>query len=272
VKIFISADIEGVAGVVTSLQGQPGNVEYERARRLMTEEVNAAIAGAFEGGATEVVVNDSHGPMINLLPELLDSRAELILGRPKPTYMCAGLDGSFDAVFFTGYHSGAGQHGVLSHTVNGFAFLGIRVNGIDCAEATLYGAYAGSLGVPVALLTGDDRLEAQCLKLFPGASMARVKTALSQRAARALSPANAQGLIRESAAKAVRNVKGCTPYVIPGPYRLELDVSSVTLADLAAGLPVAERVAPRTVAFTAETMAGVVGWVGAIGAMSALLR
>jgi D-amino peptidase len=272
VKIFISADIEGVAGVVTSLQGQPGNVEYERARRLMTEEVNAAVAGAFEGGATEVVVNDSHGPMVNLLPDLLDRRAELILGRPKPTYMCAGLDAGFDAVFFTGYHSGAGQHGVLSHTVNGFAFLGIRVNGIDCAEATLYGAYAGSLGVPVALLTGDDRLEAQCLKLFPGATMARVKTALSQRAARALSPANAHELIRTSAARAVRNVRACTPYVIPGPYRLELDLSSVTLADLAAGIPVSERVSPRTVAFRAETMEGVVGWVGAIGAMSAVLR
>lgn len=269
-KIFISADIEGVAGVVTTQQGQPGNVEYERARKLMTEEVNAAIAGAFDGGATEVVVNDSHGPMINLLPDLLDPRADLILGRPKPAYMCAGLDSSFDAAFFTGYHSGAGRHGVLSHTVNGFAFLGIRVNGIDCAEATLYGAYAGSLGVPVTLLTGDDQLEAQCAPLFPGVTMARVKTALSQRAARALSPQNARALIRSAAAKAM--AAKATPYTIPGPYRLELDLSSVTLADLAGGIPVATRVSPRTVAFTADTMADTIGWVGAIGAMSALLR
>jgi D-amino peptidase len=271
-KIFISADIEGVAGVVTTQQGQPGNVEYERARRLMTEEVSAAVDGAFAGGATEVVVNDSHGPMINLIPELLDPRADLILGRPKPTYMCAGLDASFAGVFFTGYHAGAGQHGILSHTVNGFAFYGIRVNGIDCAEATLYGAYAGSLGVPVVLLSGDDRLQAQCGPLFPGAEVAVVKTALAQRAARALSPANARGLIRDSAERAVRNLGKCRPYVIPGPYRLELDLSSVTLADLAAGIPVAERVAPRTVAFTAASMEGVVGWIGAIGAMSALLR
>src|ERR1700709_2551768 len=116
-KIYISADIEGVAGVVTTLQGTPGNLEYERARRLMTEEVSAAIDGAFAGGATEIVVNDSHGPMVNLIPELLDPRAELIIGRPKPMNMCAGLAAGFDAVFFTGYHSGAGRHGVLSHTV-----------------------------------------------------------------------------------------------------------------------------------------------------------
>ncbi len=271
-KIFISADIEGVAGVVTPQQGTPGNTEYERARRLMTEEVNAAIVGAFEGGATEVLVNDSHGPMTNLLPELLDPRAEVILGRPKPTYMCAGLDASYAGVFFTGYHAGAGRNGILSHTVNGFAFSAIRVNGIDCAEATLYGAYSGSLGVPVLLLTGDDQLKAQCAPLFPGAEMAVVKTALSQRAARALSPANARAAIQAAAARAVRNAGGCRPYVIPGPHRLELDLSSVTLADLVSGIPVSERVAPRTVAFAANDMAGVVGWIGAVGAMSALLR
>jgi D-amino peptidase len=168
-KIFVSADIEGVAGVVSPLQGQPGNGEYERARRLMTEEANAAIAGAFAGGATYVLVNDSHGPMTNLLPDLLDARAELLLGRPKPMNMFCGLEADFAGVFCTGYHSGAGQHGVLSHTVNGFAFAAIRVNGIDCAEATLYGAYAGSLGVPLLLLTGDDRMKAQCAPLFPGA-------------------------------------------------------------------------------------------------------
>ena len=94
-KIYISADIEGVAGVVSPQQGQPGNPEYERARRLMTEEVSAAIDGAFAGGATEVLVNDSHGPMTNIIPELLDPRAELILGKPKAANMCAGLDASF---------------------------------------------------------------------------------------------------------------------------------------------------------------------------------
>jgi len=271
-KIFISADIEGVAGVVIPAHGQQGNPEYERARRLMTIEVNAAIAGAFDGGATYVLVNDSHGPQINLLPDQLDARAEVILGRPKPGGMCAGLDDSFDGVFFTGYHSGAGRNGVLAHTINGFAFLGIRVNGIDCAEATLYGAYAGSLGVPVALLSGDDELMAQCGPLFPAAQQVLVKHALGARAARSIAPERACQLLRHSAADAVRGLAACTLYQIPAPYRLEIDVTSVTLADQSALIPVAERVAPRTVAFQAETMQDVLGWIQTISMLSSFLR
>ena len=271
-KIYISADIEGVAGIVIPAHGQPGNVEYERARRLMTLEVNAAIAGAFDGGAAEVLVNDSHGPQMNLLPDLLDPRAEALLGRPKPAGMCAGLDAGFDGVFLTGYHAGAGQHGVLSHTINGFAFWAIRVNGIDCAEATLYGAYAGSLGVPVALLTGDDRLMAQCAPMFPQARTVLVKHAIGQRAARSLSPERACDAIRAGAAAAVRNLAACRPAEIAPPYRLEIDLTSVTLADLASLIPVAARTGPRTVAFDAATMFDVLGWINTISAMSAMLR
>ena len=271
-KIFISADIEGVAGVVHPAQGQPGNPEYERARRLMTDEVSAAVAGAFDGGATSVLVNDSHGPQTNLLPELLDPRAELLLGRPKLAGMCAGLDGSFDAVFFTGYHSGAGRHGVLSHTVNGFAFAAIRVNGIDCAEATLFGAYAADLGVPVALLTGDDQLMAQCAARFAGAQTVVVKHAVGHRAARALSPPRACAAIREGAATALRNLAECRPTPIEGPYRLELDLNTVGIADLAAIIPASERVGPRTVAFAATRLGDVVGWINTVSILSASLR
>jgi D-amino peptidase len=271
-KIFISADIEGVAGVVTPLQGQPGNAEYERARRLMTEEVSAAIDGAFEGGADAVLVNDAHGPSTNLLPDLLDARAELIQGRPKPLNMFCGLERDYGGVFCTGYHAGAGQYGVLSHTVTSFAFAAIRVNGIDCAEATLYGAYAGELGVPVLLLTGDDRLAEQCAPHFPGVKVAVVKHAIGHRAARALSPELARARIRAAAAAAVRGAASCQPFVIPGPYRLELDLSTVAMADLAAAIPAAERIAPRSVAFAAASMAAVVGWVNTVSAMSATLR
>lgn len=271
-KIFISADIEGVAGVVTPAHGQPGNPEYERARRLMTDEVSAAVAGAFDGGATEVVVNDSHGPQLNLLPETLDPRCDLVLGRPKPGNMCAGLDGTFDAAFFTGFHAGAGQNGVLSHTINGFAFAAIRVNGIDCAEATLYGAYAGSLGVPVALLTGDDRLMAQCGPMFPGAARAVVKTALGQRAARSMSPARACAAIRAAAAAALANLSGCAPVTIVAPYRLEIDLAAVAIADLAEIIPTAVRIGPRSVAFDATSMRDVLGWINTISAASASLR
>ena len=271
-KIFISADIEGVAGVVDPSQGQPGNIEYERARRLMTDEVSAAVAGAFDAGATSVLVNDSHGPQTNLLPDVLDPRAELLLGRPKQGGMCAGLDATFDAAFFTGYHSGAGQHGILSHTINGFAFAAIRLNGTDCAEATLYGAYAASHGVPVALLTGDDQLMAQCATSFPGAQTIVVKHAISHRAARALSPKSACAAIRDGAAAALRSLETCRPMPIAGFYRLELDLNTVGIADLAAIIPVAERVGPRTVAFAATQIADVLGWINTVSALAVSLR
>jgi hypothetical protein len=168
-RIYISSDIEGVAGVVDGEQGRPGNGEHERARRLMTQEVNAAIAGAFEGGATEILVNDSHGPMRNLLIEDIDPRARLISGKPKPVSMMEGLSPDHAGVFALGYHARAGAHGILAHTINGFAFARITVNGTDFGESGLYGAYAGELGVPVVLLSGDDCLKAEVSPLFPGA-------------------------------------------------------------------------------------------------------
>lgn len=271
-KIFISADIEGVAGVVTPQQGQPGNPEYERARRLMTQEVNAAIAGAFDGGATAVLVNDSHGPMVNLIPEELDPRAELIIGRPKPMSMAAGLDAGFQGVFFTGYHAGAGHNGVLSHTVSGFAFQALRANGIDCAEATLYGAYAGLLGVPVLLLSGDNELAAQCGPQFPAAEMVVVKQALGQRAARALSPETARKAIRTGAKNAVTGAKNRPVFTIPGPLRLEADLASVAMADLCGTIPVAIRLSPRTVAFDCADIAVAINWIAVMAQLCGTLR
>ena len=271
-KIYVSADIEGVAGVVAPQQCQPGNPDYERARRLMTEEANAAIEGAFSGGASEVLVNDAHGPMMNLLPEALDPRAELILGKPKPANMAAGLTEAFAGMMCVGYHAGAGRQGVLSHTTNGSAFRAIRLNGQDCAEATLYGAYAGSLGVPVILLSGDDALAAQCGNLFPGAQTVVVKQALGQRAARARAPATVRDRLRQAAEAAVRAAPGIAPFRIPGPYRLDVELAGVALADLAAVIPVAERTGPTAVAFQAGTMAAVLGWVNTLSALSSFLR
>ncbi len=271
-KIYISADIEGIAGVVTPQHGQPGNPEYERARRLMTEEVNAAIAGAFDGGATEVLVNDGHGPMVNLLPELLDERAELLLGKPKPCNMFADLTSEHAGVMCVGYHAGASRPGVLAHTVFGFAFREIRLNGRPCSEATLYGAYAGSLGVPVILISGDDVTAEECGGLFPGASAVVVKWALGARAARALSPARARSQLRQAAAQAVAGASAVAPFRILGPYRLEVDFNSPVLADLAAIIPVAERIGPTTVSFAAKAMPEVLGWVNTLSALSATLR
>ena len=167
-KIFISMDIEGVAGVVLPIHGEPGNLEYEDARRLMTEEANAAVAGAFEGGATEVLVNDSHGPMVNLLPEMLDPRADLTRGNIKMMSMFEGLDPSYAGALCVGYHAPGADHGVLAHTVSSHAFAEVFLNGARASEAMFFGAYGGAMGVPVIMLSGDDVTEQSCGSLFPG--------------------------------------------------------------------------------------------------------
>jgi D-amino peptidase len=271
-KIFISADMDGCAGVAVPRQCDMDNPDYELARRLMTDEVNAAISGAFDAGATEVLVNDSHSQQINLLPDRMDKRAELILGRPKRGGMFAGIDADYAGAMCIGYHAGASRHGVLAHTVDGAVYAAIRVNGIDCAEATLYGGYAGSMGVPVILLAGDDQLKEQCEPQFPGVRCVVVKKALGNRAARSLAPEVACSRIRAAAEDAVRNRASIKPLVIPGPYRVEMDLMGPVLADVVMNIPMAERVRPCTVALPADTMAGVIGWVGVVNAMSATLK
>lgn len=271
-KVYISADIEGIAGVVTPQQGQPGNADYERARRLMTEEVNAAIAGAFEGGATEVLVNDSHGPMTNIVPELLDARADLILGKPKPFNMAAGLSRGFDALFLVGHHAGASGFGVLAHTTNSFAFREVRLAGRALGEPGIYGAYAGQLGVPVALVTGDDRLVAEAAELFPHAAAVCVKTALGNRAARQISVERARAAIAEGAKRALRDLRVLRPFTIEGPFVAEFVMNSPALADQGAVLPPARRQDATTLAFACADAAEAVGWMTALSAMSAVLR
>ena len=271
-KIFISADIEGVAGVVLPLHGQPGNIEYEHARRLMTEEANAAIEGAFAGGAVEVLVNDSHGPMTNILPDRLDPRAELIRGAIKPGGMFAGLDDSYSGAMCLGYHAAAAEHGVLGHTTSSLAFTAIRLNGMAASEAMFYGAYAGAMGVPVILLSGDDVTARTCGGLFPEAEFVSVKTALGQRAARAVSPHTARALIREAAERAVRAVGAVQPYRVQEPCDVVFDLTSVTLADICATIPVAIRYAPLTVGFKAETIADAIRWMRVCAMLAGHLR
>jgi D-amino peptidase len=271
-KIFISADIEGVAGVVLPMQGEPGNVEYESARRLMTEEANAAIEGALAGGAVEVLVNDSHGPMTNILPDLLDPRAELIRGAIKPGGMFAGLDDSYSGAMCLGYHAAAGEYGVLAHTTSTAAFTAIRLNGVAASEAMFYGAYAGAMGVPVILISGDDVTARTCGGLFPGAAFVQVKTALGQRAARAVSPLTARSLIRAAAERAVRAVGTAKPYRVAEPCDVVFDLTSVTLADICATIPASIRYAPLTVGFKAETILDAIRWMRVCSMLASQLR
>ncbi|MEN3931372.1 M55 family metallopeptidase [Microvirga sp. W0021] len=271
-KVYISADIEGCAGVVIPEQTRPGNPEYERARRLMTEEVNAAIDGALRKGATEILVNDAHGPMVNLIPELLNPEAHFILGKPKPLNMFEGLDASFDAVFCIGFHTRASSYGVLAHTTNGFAFKDIALNGVSYGEAGLYGAYAGSIGVPVVLMSGDDLCLAENSILFPQAVMVETKKAIGNRAAANLPLEVARNAIRDGAIRALSDLGAMTPFVLQPPFELALTMSSPALADLTAIIPGAKRKDALTVIFNTESIEDAIRWVNTVSALSSFLR
>lgn len=236
-------DIEGVAGVTGGEQtGRDGGSDYERARRLMTAEANAAVAGAFEAGATYVAVCDSHGRARNLYPDEMDSRARLIQG-VKPWRMVEGLDGTFSAALFCGYHARAGAPGVLSHTHSGASVHRVHVNGVEVGETGMNGYFAGHHGVPVALLAGDDRACAEAEALFPGVVTATTKRAITRYSAESLSPAESCRSIREAAAEAVRRSarKEIAPVAAGAPVRLHVEFHDAGQADAAALMPGSER-------------------------------
>lgn len=250
-NVYVSIDMEGVAGLAHLQQVTRGSIDYPMARELMTGEANAAIVGAFDAGATSVLVNDSHGTMFNLLPERLDSRAELVVGSPKAWSMMQGLGAGFDVCLFVAYHARAGtEAAVLDHTYSGRLLLDVRVNGEPWTEADLNAALAGTFGVPVGLVTGDDKCCAQAARI-PGVRTVAVKQGYGRNAARSLHPSVARGRIREAAEAAVRaaDAGALGPWLPPGPYALEADVSTTGAADLCALAPGVMRTGPRTLRF-----------------------
>ena len=265
-KVLISADMEGTAGIVdrahtaipdrAATSGMQHNAaEYDWARRLMTEEVNAAIAGAFEGGATEVWVSDAHGSMRNLLPLALHREAKYVSGSPKALCMLEGLDETFGAVMFTGYHGSAGTSAsVLAHTYIGI-IQDVRLNGVSMGEYGINAAVAGHFGVPVALVTGDNTVVAQAHGLLgPDVVGVEVKRAVGTHAAVHLHPEKAREAIRAGAMEAIRRAPRLRPYRVPLPLRFEVDIVSRDLADLASLLPGVTRVRPRSVAYESPDM------------------
>lgn len=278
-KILISVDIEGVAGVFHPEQTRAGNTEYERARRLMTAEANAAIRGAFAGGATSVLVNDSHGGFRNLLPDELDPRARAVLGKPRVLGMMGGLEdeegGRCDGVFMIGYHGKSQSRGVLAHTINNFAFARIWLNDIELGEAGLYGSLAAERGVPVLLASGDDVFAAETQPVFPHARFVVTKTAHGHASGVSLSPAVACAAI-EAAAREVLLQAGPDqrqPREIgKPPFACRLQTQSPGMADLFAVLPGLERLDGVTVAFSKSSVEDVVRTLNSLSAMSAMLR
>ena len=174
-KIFISADIEGVCGVFHTRQTGENSSEYERAKKLLTEEVNAAIEGALEAGAEEILVNDSHGSMRNIILEDLNPAARLISGFPKPLVMMEGIDNSFDGALLIGYHAMSRTRGILAHTINGFTFHSIKMNGVAYGETEINAALAAHFHVPVIMASGDDYLGEEISDFSHGLNLLRSK-------------------------------------------------------------------------------------------------
>lgn len=245
-KIFISSDMEGTAGVVDWDQCRPGRHDYEHYRALLQDEVNAAIDGANRaGGPHEFLVNDSHGRMANLRPEQLHGEASYLSGHHKPLYMMQGLDESFDAVFFVSYHgSASGSPATLSHTYNPAAIAEVRLNGALAGESGINSLVAHSLSVPVVLVTGDQTTASELRPFWPEARAAVVKQSVSRFAAESLHPARATRLIEETAREAITALResGSAPAArIETPSVLTVRLRNPDLAEMATWL---ERVEP----------------------------
>ena len=243
-RVFVSVDMEGVAGVATLDQILRGGSGYPRAQELMTAEANAAIRGAFAGGAEEVVVNDSHGTMDNLLHDRLDPRAQVVVGAPRASCMVQGISRADALAVFVGYHAGAGSHGVLSHTFS-TNFTELRVNGTAMTEAEVNGLYAGWLGVPVGVLTGDEVICQVAEKAFAGIATVPVKSAHGMAAATSVHPRVACERIEQAVEDAVRS-PGVAPLAVPDVLSLEVDFTTPLAADFAATVPGSRRVTGRT--------------------------
>jgi D-amino peptidase len=253
-QVYVSVDMEGVAGVVHTDQTRRTGHDYERARRWMTAEASAAVAGAFDAGATAVLVNDAHGDMRNLVLEDLDPRAELISGSLKPLSMVAGVGPALGCALFVGYHAGAGSRaGILDHTYVGLVVARCRVGGRDWNETAINAAVCGAAGVPVALVTGDATCCAQAREHLGEVETVVVKEAVGRYAARALHPEQACARIRAGAARAVgRAAAGeLRPFTPPAPLDLEVDFVNAGCADAAELVPGTRRTGGATCAYRA---------------------
>ena len=248
----MSADMEGVSGVVDAEDVQPPGRDYERSRVLMTEDVNAAVRGAYAAGATDVLVNDAHGPMRNLLPDLLDPRARLIKGRPKPMGMIEGLTPEYDAALCVGYHARAGILGVLSHSFMGHEIEDIWLDDQLTGEIGLFHAAAAAYGVPLALLTGDDTACDEMKSWDPAVATVPVKYAKDRFAAELVPLSEARAAIESTATESLRNLP--KPDRPTTPRTLTVRWQSASVASHLTAIPGTTRPDDRTVTLEADML------------------
>ena len=252
-KIFISADMEGVVGAVTAEQLRPGGFEYERFRGFMTAEVNAAIEAARGAGATEIVVADSHGNGQNLLIERLPDDVTVVRSWPREFRMMGGIDDSFDGVIFLGYHAGtANMEGVRAHTFSSANITSLKLNGIEMSEGSMNAAIAGHLGVPVIMVSGDDVAVAEVQAVIGDVEGAVVKRAMGFHSAESLTPEAAYEVIRTSTAAAINRIDDFEPYVLDTPIVMELSLKHYQPVELLGYLSNVERIDSHTIRYTGE--------------------
>ncbi len=254
-KVYISADMEGVAGVVTREQLGPAGFEYHRFREFMTNEVLAAIEAAFESGATEVLVSDSHGNGQNILIEKLPEQVKIVRSWPRPLMMMQGIDETFDAAIFIGYHSSTtNPRGVRAHTMSSARLADIRLNGISMPEAGINAAIAGHFNVPVIMISGDDAIVREAQKLLGPIEGAVVKWAYSFHSAKTLTPQAATDLIRETVKRALKRRSEFKPFKLKTPITLEVTFKNYRPSEVLAYLPIVERIDSHSIRFVGKDM------------------
>ncbi|RST61091.1 hypothetical protein D5F11_003305 [Siminovitchia terrae] len=248
-KIYIVADGEGISGVVSSEEMHPTGSRFQEFRRLMTMDVNAAIEGAFDAGASEVVVNDAHWSMINIIYEDLDPRAEIIRGSNKKLSMVEQIEG-FDGALFIGLHAKVGHsHGVANETMVGPEMYEMRMNGMPVGEVEINAAIAGYFGVPVIMVSGDDCLGKEATESLGEVETAIVKKSIDRWSARCLSLEKAHQEIHTKAFQAVKRLGDFKPYTIEGPVELEIEWTSTAECKKSSLVPGSYVKSPRIVAY-----------------------
>jgi D-amino peptidase len=255
VKVFIAVDMEGVTGVVGPEQLGPTGFEYQRFREFMTAEALAAIEGAREAGATEILVADSHGNGQNLLIERFSPDVRIVRSWPRPLGMMQGIDSSFAAAVFIGFHSGtANPAGVRAHTFSSANLAGLTVNGQELSESGFGAAVAGHFGVPVVFISGDDVATAELRALVPDVETVVVKQALGFHSAVTATPAAAQARIRERVRAAVIRRSAIAPFRVAGPVAVEITFKNYRPAEMLSYLSLFTRTASHRVRYAARDM------------------
>ncbi len=254
-RILISVDLEGISGVVGKNQIHEEGSGFEWARNKMAKEVNHAIEGALEGGAREIYVNDAHGSMKNIIPDKLHSEAFLISGDLKELSMVEGLQKDVHGLFLIGYHARRGtKGGILDHTYSGRVVSQITINGVELGETGINALVAGAYGVPVLLITGDDKVCQEGIDLLGDVYTVKVKEGLSRYAAICLHPEKAGKIIKEKAREAVTNINRFKPFVMDSPYELRVEVVTSAMADGIEMVPGIKRISPTTLEFVHEDL------------------